>query len=300
MRINREGLKKRVFAAREMASRCHLCPRRCGVNRLKGEVGFCRAGPLAKIYSYRQYLGEEPPISGSRGSGVIFFSHCTMSCVYCQNFKFSQLASGYTINSEKMGRIFLSLKKRGCHNINLVTPSHYLHEILESLYTYKEDLSNIPIVYNTSGYESAETLTLLKDIVDVYLTDMRYSDNSISALYSKTKDYVENNKKAIEIMHKHVGELIIDDYGVAKRGLIIRHLVIPNHLKNTQKILKYIAEHISKNTHISLMSQYLPLHKAKDFQNISRSLTPREYEKASAMLHKYGLENGWIQKLEKK
>lgn len=282
-----------------MASRCHLCPRRCGVNRLKGEVGFCRAGHLAKIYSYRQYLGEEPPISGSRGSGVVFFSHCTMSCVYCQNFRFSQLANGYTINSGKMGKIFLSLKKRGCHNINLVTPSHYLHEILESLHTYKEDLSNIPIVYNTSGYESEETLILLKDIVDVYLTDMRYSDNSISELYSKTKDYVENNKKAIEIMYKHVGELIIDDYGVAKRGLIIRHLVIPNHLKNTQKILKYIAGHISKNTYISLMSRYLPLHKAKGFQNISRSLTPEEYKKASAMLHKYGLENGWTQKLEK-
>lgn len=295
MKISRHELKNRIEGAYELARDCRLCPRRCGTNRTEGKIGFCRAGLPAKIYSYRQYLGEEPPISGTKGSGVIFFSHCTMKCIYCQNSKFSQLDAGYEVNGDVLYKIMLSLKEGGCHNINLVTPSHYLPTILESLLLAEERSLNIPIVYNTSGYESEEVLNLLNGVVDIYLADMRYSDNALSRIYSMVDDYVEVNRKAISIMYKQVGGLIINGDYTAKRGLIIRHLVLPNLLSNTKEILEYIANHISKKTYVSLMSQYIPLYKAKQSPQISRPITLKEYEGACALLERYDLHNGWIQ-----
>ena len=295
MRIKKTELKNRIDKANRLMENCRLCPRKCGIERSKGKTGFCKAGHTVKIYSYRQYLGEEPPISGTKGSGVIFFTHCTMKCVYCQNFRFSQDGIGYEVEPEILCRIMLSLKKSGCHNINLVTPTHYLPLILESLLLAEERRLDIPIVYNTSGYESIEVLEILKGIVDVYLANMRYSNNKLSRIYSGTSDYVEINRGAIKTMRDQAGELEIDNDGIARRGLIIRHLVMPNLLSNTDGVLKYIASSVSKETYVSLMSQYLPLHKAREFPELSRALAQKEYMEASALLDKYGLANGWIQ-----
>ncbi len=298
MKVTKEELKKKIKEAWGLFEHCKLCPRACMSERAKGEKGFCGAGPQPKVFSYRQYLGEEPPISGMRGSGVIFFSHCSMKCVYCQNSKFSQGGAGYTVDSKTLCRIMLSLQERGCHNINLVTPTHYLPAILESLLYATEDLLHIPIVYNTSGYESKEALELLEGVVDIYLTDMRYSDNILSHAYSATRDYPEVSRKAVSIMLRQVGNLITDKDGVAEKGLIIRHLVLPNHLRNTEGVIKYIAENISKDAYISLMSQYIPLYKARHFPDISRSLTADEYNAASMLLNKHGLSRGWLQEYD--
>jgi len=218
-----------------------------------------------------------------------------MKCVYCQNFKFSQLGAGYSIEQDTLCKIMLSLKKRGCHNINLVTPSHYLPIALESLLLAKDRSLDIPIVYNTSGYESKEVLELLNGVVDIYLADMRYNHNSLSRRYSMADDYVEVNRAAISMMHKQVGDLVLDKNGIAKEGLIIRHLVMPGLLSNTEGVLKYIADFLPKKTHISLMSQYLPLHKAKNYPEISRTITSEEYEAACTLLDRYNLRYGWVQ-----
>ncbi len=295
MNISKTQLRKKLDSARELVSPCRLCPRKCGAERARGKTGYCKAGAAAKIYSYRQYLGEEPPISGNKGSGVIFFSDCTMNCVYCQNFRFSQNGSGYIVDPKRLSKIMSSLKKRGCHNINLVTASHYLPYILEALLLSSEELSSTPIVYNTSGYESKEVLDILDGIVDVYLANMRYCNNSLSWVYSNTKDYADINKEALSTMRRQVGELVVDNKGLAKKGLIIRHLVMPNLLENTKEILRYISENISKESHISLMAQYLPLHKAKEFPELSRPITPEEYKEAWGLLERYGLTNGWVQ-----
>ncbi|MFH1847610.1 MAG: radical SAM protein [Candidatus Omnitrophota bacterium] len=296
MHINNDELKKRIAKARALSARCRLCPRACGRERPKGETGFCGAGRDTKIHSYRQFLGEEPPISGTRGSGVIFFSHCTMKCVYCQNYRFSQEGEGYTIGPDALSGVMLSLKNSGCHNINLVTPTQYLPEILESLLLAKEGGLDIPIVYNTSGYESTEAIGLLDGIVDIYLADMRYSDNALSKKYSAASDYVEANRAAISAMHGQVGELSLEE-GVAIKGLIIRHLVMPGLAANTDGALKHIASRISRATHVSLMSQYMPLHRAGEFKEISRRIAPEEYRAACEKMKKYGLHNGWTQNL---
>jgi len=293
--INASELKNRLKRAKEIYKSCRLCPRSCEVDRTKNELGFCKAPLPAKIYSYRQYMGEEPPVSGINGSGVIFFSHCAMRCVYCQNYKFSQNGAGYPVSADILSRAMISLKMRGCHNINLVSPSHYLPEMLEALLLAKDSLVDTPIVYNTGGYESKEALELLDGVADIYLTDMRYNDNYLSQKYSMSGDYVDVNRSAVLIMHRQVGDLLIDQNGIAKRGLIIRHLVLPNLLYNTEGVIKYIAERLPKNTYISLMSQYLPLYKAKEYPQISRPITKEEYETACGLLEKYNLHNGWIQ-----
>lgn len=299
METNKTELQKRAKEGYSLARHCELCPRRCGVNRLEGETGFCNTGLPAKVYSYRQYLGEEPPISGHKGSGVIFFSHCTMRCAYCQNFRFSQNGTGYAADAQALHKIMASLTKRACHNINLVTATQYLPVVLEALSLAVDELRDTPIVYNTSGYESKNTLELLRGVVDIYLADMRYSDDNLSKLYSMTSDYVKVNREAISIMYKQVGELVVDEKGVAKRGLIIRHLVLPNQTKNTDGVLKYIASNLSKNIHISLMAQYIPMYKAGDFPEINRVLMRDEYETARKLLERYGLDCGWTQELQK-
>lgn len=297
MRLTPDELKNKLERALELARSCRLCPRACGVDRIAGRVGFCRSAMPAKVYSYRQYPGEEPPVSGTKGSGVIFFSNCTMKCVYCQNYRFSQKGEGYRTDPAALCKIIVSLKKRGCHNINLVTPTQYLPAILEAFLLAKDTAHDIPIIYNTSGYESKEVLGLLSGLVDIFLTDMRYGDNRLSRLYSSTNDYVEINRAAVSAMYEQVGTLIFDKDGVAKRGLIIRHLVLPGLLSNTDSILGYISQHLPKGTFISLMSQYIPLYKARAMPEISRPITPEEYKEARAMLEKYRLTNGWLQEL---
>ncbi len=274
---------------------CQICPRRCKVNRLNNQVGFCKTAKLPKIYSFLAHHGEEPPISGTQGSGTIFFSYCNMGCVYCQNYEFSQLGAGKEYTFEQLAEIMLKLQGLGCHNINLVTPTHVLPQILKSLELAIPLGLKIPLVYNTSGYESLEIIKLLDGIVDIYLADSRYGDDLIAKELSQAPDYVECNQQALKEMHRQVGIAQFSPDGLIKKGLIIRHLVLPNGCSSTDKVMKFIAEELSEDTYLSLMSQYLPYHKASGFAKVNRRLKAFEYEEAKQILEKYHLLNGWIQ-----
>ncbi len=279
----------------KMLESCCICPRICKVNRLNDERGFCRTGLKPKVCSFMPHHGEEPPISGTRGSGTIFFSGCNMSCLYCQNYEFSQLDEGREVEFEELATFMLQLQDMGCHNINLVTPTHVMPQILKSLELAIPKGLKIPIVYNTGGYECLKMIQLLEAIVDIYLADMRYADNDMAVKYSCAPDYPKLNQAALREMHRQVGVARIDNEGIIKRGVIIRHLVLPNNISGTDKIMKFIAEDLSKDTYISLMSQYFPYYKAGQFQKISRRITYQEYENAKAAMEKYGLYNGWTQ-----
>lgn len=281
-----------LFASLES---CQICPRRCKVNRLDGKAGFCKTAKLPKIYSFMPHHGEEPPVSGTEGSGTIFFSHCNMNCIYCQNYEFSQLGGGKEYTFQQLGQIMLKLQGQGCHNINLVTPTHVLPQILKSLELAIPQGLKIPLVYNTSGYELPEVIKLLDGIVDIYLADSRYGDNLIAKELSQAPDYVECNQQALKEMHRQVGIAQFSDEGLIKRGLIIRHLVLPNQACATEKIMKFIAGELSEDVYLSLMSQYLPYHQASGYAKINRRLKESEYEEAKQILEKYHLLNGWIQ-----
>jgi putative pyruvate formate lyase activating enzyme len=291
-------LNKRAEAARDAQSHCNLCPRRCGANRNAGEPGFCGADSITEVASHTAHHGEEPPISGTRGSGAIFFNHCTMRCVYCQNYPISQLNHGRDTSASDLAGMMLQLQRSGCHNINLVTPTHYVAQILEALALASADGLDVPIVYNTSGYESLETLALLDGVVDIYLPDMRYADSGAARAYSTAPDYPAVNKAAIKEMHRQVGALQVDGEGIARRGLIVRHLVLPDGLAGTAETARFIAAEISPDTHVSLMSQYFPAHRATEIQPLDRKVTPSEYNTARALLDSHGITNGWVQPLD--
>lgn len=274
---------------------CEICPRNCKVNRLEDKIGFCKTGKKAMVYSYFSHYGEEPAISGENGSGTIFFSHCNLRCLYCQNYEFSQQGLGKEVGEEGLASCMLELQKQGCHNINFVTPTHVLPQILKALILAIEKGLNIPLVYNASGYDSEKTLKLLEGIIDVYLPDARYGDSAPALKYSQAKDYPAINKTALKEMYRQVGTAKINDAGVIESGLIIRHLVLPNNLSSTDKIMRFIAQELSPDTYISLMSQYFPCHKAKDYPELSRRITQDEYQKAMDIMHSYGLHNGWVQ-----
>ncbi|MDD5282056.1 MAG: radical SAM protein [Candidatus Omnitrophica bacterium] len=274
---------------------CDICPRRCKVDRLGNKIGFCKTARLPKVYSYMCHHGEEPPVSGISGSGTIFFSNCNMNCVYCQNYEFSQLGKGREYEFGELAQVMLALQESGCHNINLVTPTHVLPQILKALEIAIAQGLNIPLVYNTGGYELAQTLRLLDGIIDIYLADMRYADNMISQKFSSAPDYPRYNQEAIKEMHRQVGPAEFDKDGLIRRGLIIRHLVLPNQASGTDKIMQFVAKDISEDTYISLMSQYLPYYKASGYPEISRRLKNDEYEEAKRILGRCNLLNGWIQ-----
>lgn len=278
----------------DLLTSCKICPRMCGVNRLKSEKGFCGSWKDLRVYSYHLHFGEEPPISGTSGSGTIFFSYCNSRCVYCQNYKFSRLNSGEDIEVEKLSGIMLDLQIQGAHNINLVTPTHFVPQIITAIRIAKNKGLQIPIVYNTNGYELPETLELLKGIVDIYLPDMRYGNNEMAMKYSSLPDYVSYNRKAVKKMHEQVGDLVMEN-GIAIRGLLIRHLVLPNNITETREILKFIRDEISQDTYISLMGQYYPVFKANQYPEINRQITEKEYEEAVNIMLNLGLENGWCQ-----
>ena len=288
-------LKKVASALFDSLESCAICPRLCSLNRLENKNGFCKTGKLAKVYSFMAHHGEEPPISGKNGSGTIFFSHCNMSCVYCQNYEFSQLGKGREYTIDQLAEVMLNLQSLGCHNINLVTPTHVLPQILMSLELAVAKGLKIPLVYNTSGFELAETIKLLDGIVDIYLADMRYADSAISQKLSKAVSYPQCNRAAIKEMYRQVKDAKFDAAGLMQRGLIIRHLVLPNHCSGTDEIMQFIAKEISEDAYISLMSQYLPYYEASGYFEISRRLKAEEYEQAKKILEKYNLSNGWIQ-----
>lgn len=276
-------------------SNCAICPRKCGVDRTKGELGYCRAGLEPKVYSHSPHHGEEPPLSGTRGSGTIFFSHCNMKCVYCQNYYFSQLDKGQAVTINKLSSMMLDLQKRGCHNINLVTPTHFVAQILSAMEIAVDKGLDIPVVYNTSGYELPDMIKRLEGIIDIYLPDMRYSDDKIARRYSDAVKYVEYNRRSVKEMQAQVGGLTLDDNGIAKKGLIIRCLALPGGLSGTIESLKFIKENVSINTYLSIMSQYYPTFKACNYKEISEGVAMGEYKNIVDEAKKLGLNNGWIQ-----
>ena len=276
-------------------SNCALCPRNCKVDRLNNKVGFCKTGRKAKVYSYLSHHGEEPAISGEKGSGTIFFTHCNLHCVYCQNYEFSQSDKGREVNDEALASFMLELQKEGCHNINFVSPTHVIPQILKALILAVEGGLKVPLVYNTSGYDLSQTLKLLEGIFDIYLPDARYSDSSIAQKYSAAKDYPHINQQALKEMQRQVGVANINSDEIIESGVIIRHLVLPNNLSGTQEIMHFIAQELGLDTYISLMSQYFPCFKAQEFPELSRRLSPREYQKAIDIMYSCGLHNGWVQ-----
>jgi len=297
LELHRSGeLRERIKLAYSMLRECRLCPRECGVDRLRGERGFCRAGAEPTVASWNVHPWEEPPVSGTRGSGTIFFSGCTGRCIFCQNYPISQLGVGNTVSIRRLAEMMLELQDRGCHNINLVTPTHFVPQILAALSIAIERGLRLPLVYNTSGYERVETLRLLEGVVDIYLPDAKYADDETARWLSGFVRYVEANHAALKEMFRQVGdELILDGEGVARRGLIIRHLVLPNGLAGTQEVLNWIAENLSPRVHISLMDQYFPAYKAVGHPILGRKITAEEYEEALRAFEDAGLERGWMQ-----
>ncbi len=294
--ISNNELNERIEAAYGLLESCRVCPRECGVNRLKNDkLGFCRSGLNPIISSVSPHFGEEPPLSGAKGSGTVFFTNCNLRCVYCQNYPISQMGNGEERTPGELACQMFWLQEQGCHNLNLVTPTHFVPQIMKALGIAMQRGFNLPIVYNTSGYESMEILRLLDGIVDIYLPDMRYSDYAAAMKYSIAPDYPDINRAAIKEMYRQVGNLVLDKHGIAIQGLIIRHLVLPGNIAGTEAVMKFLAEEISKDVSISLMSQYFPAYRAKEFNEINRRTTTEEYEKAYQIMLKYGLENGWVQ-----
>jgi putative pyruvate formate lyase activating enzyme len=273
---------------------CMLCPRECGVARNRGELGFCKAGPGLKVSSFCLHTGEEPPVSTGGGSGTIFFTHCSMACVYCQNFPISQLGYGNPTGMEDLVRMMLSLQQRGAANINLVTPTHFLPPIVEAILAARQRGLMLPIVYNTGGYEKAETMAMLEGIVQIYLVDMRYFGDDTAIKYSSAPGYHHNNTRAILEMVRQVGPLNCANE-TAQQGVIIRHLLLPSLTEETRRVLAFVATNLPPATPISLMSQYFPAHRAHDFPELSRKITRQEYDLAVVLLEEYCLTAGWVQ-----
>jgi len=289
-------LTKIVKKAFKKLESCSICPRRCQVNRLKAEQGFCKTGLKVKVCSFMLHHGEEPPISGEKGSGTIFFSHCNMNCVYCQNYEFSQLVrGGREVDSQELASFMMRLQEMGAHNINLVTPTHVMPQILQALLIAIPQGLKIPLVYNTGGYELAKIVKLLEGIIDIYLPDMRYADNDVAIKYSLAPDYPKYNQDSLKEMHRQVGVAKINALGIIEKGLIIRHLILPNNISGTDKIMRFISRELSKDTYISLMSQYFPCYKADRFKEILRRISQEEYHAAGQAMQRWGLHNGWIQ-----
>lgn len=297
--VSQDELEVRTEAAYSNLEHCKVCPRECGVNRLKNDkLGFCRSGLDPVIASVSPHHGEEPPISGTKGSGAIFLANCNMRCEYCQNYPISQMGHGAERTTGELACQMLSLQEAGCHNLNLVTPTHYVPQILKALGIARERGFNLPIVYNTSGYDSVEMLTLLDGIVDIYMPDMRYADNAAAVRYSVAPYYVQINQAAVKEMYRQVGNLVMDKDGIATRGLLVRHLVLPNGVSGTEEVMKFLAREISRDVYVSLMSQYFPAFRAAESKQLSRRITEEEYDEAYAMKIKYGLKNGWVQNFE--
>ena len=280
-----------------MLENCMLCPHRCGINRIEGHQGRCKCDDKLKIALASLHMFEEPCISGENGSGTVFFSNCNLNCIYCQNYEISNLGKGKEISIEHLAEIFLKQQEKGAHNINLVTPTMYVFQIIEALKIAKSKGLNIPIVYNSNGYENAETIKLLNGYIDVYLPDLKYYSNELSKKYSNVNNYFDTATKAIKEMYSQVGRAQFDENGMITKGIIIRHLVLPNHIQNTKNILKWIEVNMPKDIYVSVMAQYFPTYKAKEDELINRKLNKKEYKEVTNYLYSLDLENGYIQEL---
>ncbi len=293
IQIHKTGeLKIRGEKLWQLMEKCSLCPRECGVNRLKGETGFCGApGTRLFISSYFAHFGEERPLVGKGGSGTIFFTYCNLKCIFCQNWEISHLGEGYEITIDQLSDIMLSLQKRGCHNINFVTPTHYSPHILKAIDIAIDKGLRLPIVYNTSGWEKVEILKFFDKVVDIYLPDFKYYRAEIAEKYSKAKTYPEITKAAILEMHRQVGVAKIEKEGIIYKGLIIRHLVMPNNVSDSEEIIKWISENLPKDTYVNIMAQYRPEYKSFKYPEISRRISIEEYKMVVKKAIELGLTN---------
>ena len=277
--------------------KCKICPHECGVNRTKNEIGRCKSTDKIKIALYSLHHFEEPCISGEHGSGTVFFSNCNLNCVYCQNYEISQEGKGREISIEELADIFLEQQNKHAENINLVTPTSYTLQIIETIKIAKKNGLTIPIIYNTNGYEKVETLKLLEGYIDVYLPDLKYYDNEIGKKYSKIEKYFEIATKAILEMYRQVGSPQLNDQGMIQKGIMIRHLILPNHIENSKKILKWIKENVDENVYVDIMAQYFPTYKAKEIKDLNRKLTKEEYQEIEEYVYQLDIKNGYMQEL---
>ncbi len=290
IRLFKSGeLAERIEAAREILRDCTLCPWHCHVNRPAGERGVCRVGALPMVASYGAHFGEERPLVGARGSGTIFLSFCNMKCVFCQNYDISHLGEGRDVQVEELGEMMLSLWRQGCHNINFVTPTHQAAQIIAALPHAIEGGLDVPLVYNCGGYEEPATLRLLDGIFDIYMPDFKYGDSETALRFSGIPCYVETAKEALREMHRQVGDLVMDERGIATRGLLVRHLVLPAGLAGTRQVMGFIAREISPDTYVNIMDQYRPCFKAAAHPPLDRRITVAEFEEAVAIAREEGI-----------
>jgi putative pyruvate formate lyase activating enzyme len=283
-------LARRVDEARRHLADCDLCARYCRVNRIEGIRGaVCRTGARAVVNSYGPHHGEEDPLRGRGGSGTVFFSRCNLRCVFCQNWEISWKGEGRERSPQELAGMMLALQQAGCHNINFVSPSHVVAQILEAVLIAAERGLRLPLVYNTGGYDSAEALALLDGVIDIYMPDMKYGDSDLAHRYSHVRDYVAVNRAAVREMHRQVGDLVIDEAGIARRGLLVRHLVLPDRIAGTEAVLAFLGGEISPDTYLNLMDQYRPCHRAGEATGLDRRLAPSEYREAVAIARACGL-----------
>jgi putative pyruvate formate lyase activating enzyme len=291
--IGLDKIRDRAIRAKALLANCNLCPRRCSVDRTAGETGFCGTVDLAVVASYAPHFGEEPPLVGRRGSGTIFFCGCNLGCIFCQNYDISHLKRGTEVSTEELAAMMLALENRGCHNINFVTPTHVVPQILDALVAARANGLTVPLVYNCGGYESLETLRLLDGVIDIYMPDVKYSEDAVSEALSGAPDYWEVCRAAVREMHRQVGDLRTDGNGVATSGLLVRHLVLPEGLAGTAEVMRFLAEEISADTYVNVMEQYRPCYRADEDGRLSRRISVKEFAEALGEARKHGVHRGF-------
>jgi putative pyruvate formate lyase activating enzyme len=289
----RGALEEKIEKLEEILSACELCPRACGVNRTRGEKGYCKSDNHLVVSSVQTHFGEEDVLVGSHGSGTVFLTYCNLGCIYCQNYDISHLGYGQRMTEEELAFLVLGLQERGCHNINFVTPTHFTPQIVKAVKIAIEKGLHVPIVFNCGGYESKGTIALLDGIVDIYMPDIKYGGVENAMKYSNAPDYFDVCKEAVKEMHRQVGDLKVDERGIAWRGLLIRHLVLPNGLAGSAEVFKFIATELSKESYVNIMLQYRPMYKAYEYKELNRELKMSEYREAIEIAREWGLHRGF-------
>ena len=282
----------------ELLKKCEICPHKCKVDRTNNKIGICKSKDTVKIAKFSLHKYEEPCVSGKNGSGTVFFSNCNLKCVFCQNYEISQLGKGTEIAIEQLANIFIKLQEMKANNINLVSPTSYAVQIIEAIKIAKNNGLEIPIIYNSNGYENIDTIRLLNGYIDIYLPDLKYADDELAKKYSKIDNYFEIATNAIIEMYKQVGGVVLDENGLIKKGVIVRHLILPNNIENSKKVLNWINENLSKDIFVSIMAQYFPTYKSIEEIDLNRKLNRKEYERIIKYFDKLNIENGYIQEIE--
>lgn len=294
LRLYEKGeLNNRIETLSRILKSCNLCPRQCRVDRLNGETGYCRAGSDLRVSSVFPHFGEEPPLVGRFGSGTIFLTHCNLQCIFCQNYEISHLGQGERATSDEMARYMVRLQEIGCHNINFVTPTHYVPQIMGALPQAIEWGLEVPLVYNCGGYESPEVIRLLDGVIDIYMPDVKFSSLEVAGRFCNAPDYPDVIKSVLKEMYRQVGDLKMDARGIAERGLLIRHLVMPRDLAGTEEAIRFIAQELSPHSYVNIMAQYRPVYRASEFPDLNRSVTSEEFARALDVARKYGVTRGF-------